>query len=477
MSRVLDQYVWDALQLLATFQFSSEYGARLRSAPVITGRLASLVTSREVAILIPSDIPSPLHPEMSWKVPFGATELTVWNPIGHPGPDWSPVPAGAAPLWWRNNRGALLPAWNLWSNVRDLLTFREDREVATRDAHGRLPADSSPRAAARLLDIPAANDANAALLDAALSLNDGVAPRLSLPYGATAPVGVALSHDCDQLRGNDVYSQGIRLVRAAEAVARGRWRRAGRHLRASIQNSLEPDRFFAGNLRGMLDLERQFEFRSVSYFLTGAGGRYGARSGDSAAVATARALPVGWEAGVHYNYHTLKSAAALDRELAIVRSARGPAPVIAGRAHYLTFDPLKSPAFLEHRGIRYDESVGWAGQLSYKSGVAGPVRLYDASADRVLDVVEMPMMCMDSTLVATGGMEQFAAMQAHLRVVGGVLSVLFHPGTLYNPEQPEFEGLYHKILSSFFADGARSWTPSEVLSEASAFSSSTPVRS
>lgn len=474
MSRVPDDYIWDALQLLATFQFSHAYAERLGRARIIAAPLADLLTSRERAILIPTDIPPPRQTETSWKVSFGATQLTLWNRIARPGPDWSPVPADGSPLWWQNIGGGLLPAWDLWGNVRDLLGFREDREVSVRDSHGRLPAASSPRAAARLLDIPVANEANAVLLDAALSLNDEGAPRLSLPFDAVCPVGVALSHDCDQLRGNDVYSQGIRILRGVEALARGRWRPASRHLRASLQNMLEPDRFFAGNLRGMISLERQFAVRSVSYFLTGAGGRFGARSGNDAAVAAAQAIPTEWEAGLHYNYRTLESPAALDRELAIVSLARGADPVIAGRAHYLTFDPLTSPAILEQHGIRYDESVGWAGQLGYKAGIAGPFKFYDSTARRTLDVVEMPMMCMDSTLAAPGGMEHFDAMYAHLQCVGGILSVLFHPGTLYNPEHPEFDGLYFRILSKFFRDGGRSWTPSEVLAHASRFAN-TPL--
>lgn len=474
MSSGRDQYVWDTLRLLATFQFEPSAVECLSRAKIVIGPRAEVLRCRGSAVLIPTDVPAPLRPALTWHVPFGRTRLTLWNPLEHPGPGWSPMPAAGAPLWWRHASGALTPAWNLWANIHDLLTFREDRDIGARDGHDRLPAEASPRWALHLLDVPAANDANAALLDAVLSLEDGSPPRLSLPERMVRPVGIVLSHDCDQLRGNDVYTQGIRLLRAATLLPRGRWRQAARHLRAIIQNVIDPYRFFVGNLRGMLYLERQFAFRSVNYFLTGVGGRYGARSGSDAALAAAQALPAGWEAGVHYNYHTMRSPSELKREMDFVRSARSGDQVIAGRAHYLRFNPLTSPALLEQHGIRYDESVGWPGQLSYKAGAAGPFRFYDAGANRVLDLLEMPMVCMDSTLAAAGGMDRFEAMYAHLRYVGGMMSVLFHPGTLFNPEHPEFDGLYHRVLSRFFVDGGRSWTPSEIIDAASHFVS-TPI--
>ncbi|MGH9551945.1 MAG: hypothetical protein ACRD3W_21345 [Terriglobales bacterium] len=170
----------------------------------------------------------------------------------------------------------------------------------------------------------------------------------------------------------------------------------------------------------------------------------------------------------------MTSLEAFRRELRLVRSARGTDPVLAGRAHYLRFNSLESPALLERVGIQYDESVGWPGHIAFRLGAAGPCRLYDAANGRVINLIEMPLVCMDSTLAASGGIQQFAKIYDHLREIGGMVSVLFHPGTGHNPEYPEFDNIYNLTLTRVSEDGGRSWTPSEIVAARSAFVA-TPV--
>jgi len=458
----LDDWLLESLDLLAAFQFTPEGAAILRSAPVELVPAARLADQRGARIVIPADVPAPAVPDRVWSVPFGATRLTLWNPIPLPGGGWEPCPSEAAPLWWRHPSGTLAPAWNLWANAQDLLTFREERDNPARDPHGRFAAQASPRRALGLLQVPVLNDANAALLDAAIALARGHPVRLAVPPELVRPVDLALSHDCDQLRGNDVYTQGVRAFRALGELAKGRPAQGFRHARAIVVNALAPRRYFAANLTGMFDVERQCGYRSVCYFLTGRRGRYGARSGVGAAVAFAATMPSGWEAGVHYNYGTVGSEGLLRQEAAVVERAFG-SPVASGRAHYLKFDPVTDPVWLARNGFRYDESIGWPEHLAYRAGIAGPFRPFDAAAGRPLNLVEMPLMCMDAAVAATGGRERYRAMFDHLRAVGGVLSILFHPGSFHNPEHPVYDGLYREILAGAYAGGGRSWTPSEVL--------------
>jgi hypothetical protein len=88
-------------------------------------------------------------------------------------------------------------------NVYDLLTFREDVEIAARDRHGRLPAAASPRTLAGIGKVPVVNEALALLLDAIAAMERGVAPTFRLDGLIEAPA-LVLSHDCDLLRGDDV---------------------------------------------------------------------------------------------------------------------------------------------------------------------------------------------------------------------------------------------------------------------------------
>lgn len=458
---VIDAWIRDSLDLLAEFQFTAAGLEVLRRTRIELISVGELSNQRGLKIAIPVDLPAPLTPVEVRKIPFGQTALRIWNDINRPSAEWEAIPSDN-PLWWRHVSGTLVPAWNLWANVRDLLTFREEREIADRDEHGRFPASSSPRSRLGALDVPVANDANAALLDAAIALEQGRPPALRIPEPFLKPPSIALSHDCDQLRGNDAITQAIRLYRALRETARGHPLQAARHLRAVAQNIISPRRFFAGNLIGMIDVERQFGFRSVSYFLTGEGGRLGARSGNESVRDFLPTIPDGWEVGVHYNYNTMGSASRLAEEMARLSATTGKA-VVAGRAHYLRFDPIKNPSFLETMGIRYDESVGWAGHLSYRAGVAGPFSPFDLERRAPLSIVELPLTCMDWPLASAGFDNGFKRLFGHLQSVGGVMSILVHPGAFFNPEYPVYDGLYSKILSYVFNAGGRSWTPTQML--------------
>jgi len=465
MTPAANRWLIDNLFLLARFQFAPGAVRALRDGRIEPMPWVRAVATRGPAIVIPDDVPAPFEIRDNWTVPFNGTEVTLWHRLPAPGPEWAALPDEQVPLWWRHPTGTLLPAWNVWAVLGDLLGFRDDREIAARDGHGRLPAEDTPRHRRGLLDVPAVNEANAILLDAALSLGAGAAPRRSLPAGAVTPPGVALSHDCDQLRGNDFYTQGVRAYRLGRAAVSLRARSSWRNARGLIENALRPRRYYFGNMLGMLDLERQFGFRSVSYMLNGAGGRFGARSGSAIAREYLRGLVPGWEAGMHYNHDTFGDAVRFEaqkRELQPLVDGG----IVSGRAHYLRFDPLVSPAFVAGHGIRLDESLGWAERLAYRGGIAGPFRPMDPDGTRPLDLLELPLVFTDTPLIEARAAGRFERMFGHLQRIGGMATILFHPGVFDNPEQPEADGLYFEILRAARQAGSRSWTPGEILAVA-----------
>lgn len=152
-------------------------------------------------IAIPDDLAVPSRPISAYRIPFNGTELTVWNRIPRPPTDvWAALPNEDTPLWFRNRSGTLIPAWDLFGNLFSLLTFQEERSSKRRDRHGRFIAAYSPRMAANLLEVPAFNEAVAAVVAARASQrrNDTQFDNLAGLVGAPTLV---LSHDCDILRG------------------------------------------------------------------------------------------------------------------------------------------------------------------------------------------------------------------------------------------------------------------------------------
>jgi hypothetical protein len=61
------------------------------------------------------------------------------------------------------------------------------------------------------------------------------------------------------------------------------------------------------------------------------------------------------------------------------------------------------------------------------------------------------------------GFAVFSEMFTHLKKVGGVLSLLFHPGTFANPEKPALTGLYARVLQHLRENGARNYLPRDIV--------------
>jgi len=455
------EYALQELLFAARF-IATEKGLRLlRNARIKVVPGERVGDARGAEIVLPANVSTPLTPQQPRKIPFNDTSLTLFNPLPRPNDEWQALPDEAAPAWWRHPTGALTPAWNMLGNVYDLLTFREDVEIAARDRHGRLPAVASVRTAAGIGKVPVANEALALLLDASAAMERGAAPTFRLDGLIEAPA-LVLSHDCDVLRGDDLITQAIRAYRIFQPCFRGRTPRLGL-LRTIFANYRHPYRYFLDDLIKMLAVERRFDYRSVIYVLNGTGGRFGARSGIRAVRKLLERVPAGWEIGIHYNYDTFHQPGRFASQKAEIEALVGQT-VTAGRAHYLRFDPRKSPAFVAERGIRFDESIGWSSQNAYKAGIAAPFRPLNEADGTRLEVIELPLVFMDVTLVeGEDGYLNFKNLFGHLEKIGGVISVLFHPGTFANPERPDLEGLYLRILEFASDARARNLIPSDIM--------------
>lgn len=466
MSQASAEYALEEICFAARF-IATKKGLRLlRNAPIRVVPTESVCHARGLEIVLPGNISPPMLPHRPWQIPFNGTLLTLFNPLPKPGVEWEALPNEEAPAWWRHPTGALTPAWNILGNVYDLLTFREDREIAERDRHGRLPPSASARTGVGIDKVPVLNESLALLLDAAAAMERGVQPAFQLD-GLIDPPALVLSHDCDLLRGDDPITQAIRAYRIFQPCLHGRAPRLGL-LGTIFANYRHPYRFYLDDLVHMLAAERRFGYRSIMYVLNGTGGRFGARSGLGAVRKLLERVPAGWEIGIHYNYDTFHQPEKFASQKAEIEALVGSA-VTAGRAHYLRFDPRRSPEFVSERGIRFDESIGWSSQNGYKAGVAAPFRPFNETVGMRLEVVELPLVFMDANLSeGEDGYLNFKSLFEHLEKIGGVMSVLFHPGTFANPERPDLDGLYLRILKLASEARARHLMPSDILQMAAA---------
>jgi hypothetical protein len=405
------------------------------------------IQCREPIIAIPNDIVAPLNPDRPYQVPFNGTTLTLWNQLPKPdGDEWQSLPNPLTPLWYRHSQGTLIPAWNLFGNLFDLLTFREEREIHQRDRHGRFIADYSPRLKAGLIEIPAFNEAVAVLVSATYSLKHNTALDI-LPAGLLKKPVIILSHDCDILRGNDFWTQAVRAARIVIPLKKGRMPHLSNFWWV-IRNYFRPRDYYFDNVIGMINMEKIFGYKSTFYLLNGSGGRFGARNGGAILRELIPSIPPGWDIGIHYNYDTFLNQGTFAEQKEELSKIMG-RPSFIGRAHYLRFDTEKSPAFLKSNGILCDESVGFPDFIGFRTGLGGCFIPYDPESEQELGILEIPMNIMDATLLdqyKDEAVNRFDLWLKHFHQIGGAISMIFHPGFFFNPEFPKRLGLYHKLL-------------------------------
>jgi hypothetical protein len=276
------------------------------------------------------------------------------------------------------------------------------------------------------------------------------------------PPRVVLSHDCDCLTGNEFFTQLARLSRCITGPLRGNWYQLT-NIWWSAYNSLRPKSFYYNNVLGMLDVESLFGYRSTLYILNGYRGRYGARHKDSINRELLKEVSDRAEIGIHYNYDTYKDLEALRNQLSDIQE-HASTKVIAGRAHYLRFDPLETFSHLEQVGVRFDESVGSPEGNAVRTGIAGVFRSYSEETESVSSVWELGLQFWDSYLTDRDSIDQFQGYVKHLAGVGGIVSLLVHPGQFYNLESPNLTGKYLELLTLLADARAQSTLPSELVS-------------
>jgi len=462
MQRPEIRYLDEAIKAHIYSFFTDVARATFESVTIKWCTMAEVTHPKERALYIPTDVAVGTTPKDVWRVPFGTTQLTLWNALPPPSSEWR-LQDSAAPLWFVHPCGAVMPAWNLARTLFDLLTLKEETLCSERDAHGRFIAQISPRVALGILEAPIFNDSVAALVAASTGLKRTGVPDVELREGLVAQPVLVLSHDLDQLRGNDMWTQAVRLSRVF--LPRGRAFSQIRNAWLALVNTFLPRRYYLDNIFGMIAIERMLGFTSSLYFLNGTRGRFGARSGPKLIPEVAAITPAGWDLGMHYNYDTHLDPNAFVAQRTELEELLG-RKVEAGRAHYLRFDPELSWRFYVDMGIRSDESLGYYDRIGYRAGIAGPFRPYDPESQSSMPLIEMPMVVMEGALVAqypTDPVEAFERLLSHISIVGGALSLLFHPGQFHNPEFPETLGLYRRLLGKARLIGARSMNVKDFL--------------
>lgn len=460
------QFKWFERTLAGHFALHfSERATHARKAARLRFLPFDRISETTDGLILPTDV-APQFGSGPILVDFAKTKIGLAQMMPQPsGRSWRALSLDGVPLWWLNRAGGLVPGWNLYGICASLLLALEELGTGERDAHGRFPLEHSVRFANGMLERPTVNEAFALIAAALCAVHEGHERWFDMD-GIALPPLLFLSHDCDNLSGNAFWLQASRISRLLASATRQR-RPDWQQLKWMLKGVRKPQLGFADEVTAYMAAEEEYGFFSRFYFLNGMKGRFGARLSTAKTATIAKQVLAPHELGLHYNYDTWRDARAFGRQLHALAD-KVDTTFQSGRAHYFRLDPAVSPLVWEANGIRFDESFGSGDMPAYRLGLAGVFPWFDLRSDRTLDLLECPLIFMDSAIPQRwpddplGG---FLTFVRHVATIGGSISVLFHPGQLHNSEFQKDTSFYPRMLHEMRSFGARQMTTQQLVAQ------------
>jgi hypothetical protein len=166
----------------------------------------------------------------------------------------------------------------------------------------------------------------------------------------------------------------------------------------------------------------------------------------------------GVELGIHPSYETFQSPELFRSEVTRLQEFLGTQRV-GGRQHYLRWSP-ESWIHWNAAGLAYDSSVGFADHIGFRAGTCIPYRPWLFSQQRRADLIEIPLIAMDSALRGYMAASPHVALTmmrelvGRCRIVGGVFTLSWHNTTLMNSE---YNTIYLALLDEIAHSPSYDW--------------------
>lgn len=161
----------------------------------------------------------------------------------------------------------------------------------------------------------------------------------------------------------------------------------------------------------------------------------------------------GMTVGLHGGYDSFDDKIMFATEKGRLETVCG-CEVSAVRQHFLRFDVRKTPQVWQECGIRSDSTLGFPEHEGFRCGTCHPYPLYDIENDCALEVVEHPLVAMDTTLFQYRELtkeEAFASicrLYERCKAVEGDFVMLWHNTTMFGEFKSWYENVYLKFLNS-----------------------------
>lgn len=137
------------------------------------------------------------------------------------------------------------------------------------------------------------------------------------------------------------------------------------------------------------------------------------------------------------------------------------------------FDVLKTVSVLEDCKIKYDTSLGFAEKIGFRRGTCFPFYLYNFEKNKISQVIEIPLIVMDSSLSNTKymGLSQEKAIEHifdlinEVKKFNGVFTILWHNTFFSNYKYTGWKNVYIEVLKFCKANNGLLTNAKEILSK------------
>ncbi len=151
--------------------------------------------------------------------------------------------------------------------------------------------------------------------------------------------------------------------------------------------------------------------------------------------------------GIHSSYSTLNNEEQFARELE--RFKHLGFEVEENRQHYLRLQIPQTWQILEKYGIKYDYSLGYTNTSGFRAGVCFDFPLFDPVRRKKLDIIERPLIFMETTTLLTHPRKDdfyrfMRLLKSKTKKYSGKFVFLWHNSSFYN--YPKISNLYKKFF-------------------------------
>jgi hypothetical protein len=270
-----------------------------------------------------------------------------------------------------------------------------------------------------------------------------------------APFALFLSHDVDQIHDRELFRVLADVNHVRRRWFKGENGNAGLALRRIGRSLLRP-KAATRDFETLVQMEAHHGFRSTFFLLHD---RYWARHGSRYSFGCREIrdianiiLAAGSEIGLHGGYYRFNNAALYRESLEAVAQHFGVRPC-GIRNHLLRFSGAPTWRAQVEAGFAYDATYAWPDRFGPRGGSPLPFFPRDDADQRSLELLELPLTVMDTTLFRHLSLRENRALETAWEAIakvaesGGLVSLLWHNNYFNEPEYWDWQMVYETLLS------------------------------